>query len=223
MSVTELRGRRDAAHPHQGQPVLAAGAPLDQAKGAVILVHGRGANAQSMLALAQEFPLLEIAYLAPQAAGYTWYPQSFLAPQSLNEPGLTSGLRRLGELVEEIAGAGIPAERIVLLGFSQGACLTLEYAARNPRRYGGVVGLSGGLIGPDETPRDYPGSLAGTPIFIGCSDVDPHIPLARVELSAAAFERLGGAVTKRVYPGMGHTVNADEVEFIGELLTRLAG
>jgi predicted esterase len=207
--------------PHQGQPVLTAGEPLDQAQAAMIMVHGRGATAESILTLASELNQPGFIYLAPQAAGYTWYPNSFLAPLASNEPGISSGLAVLAELIEHLAKADIPAERTMLLGFSQGACLSLEFAARNARRYGGLAGLSGGLIGPDGTPRDYGGSLAGTPIFLGCSDVDAHIPKARVEHSAEVLQRLGGDVTMRLYPNMGHLVNQDEINFVRQMMAAL--
>lgn len=187
----------------------------------MILVHGRGATADDILSLAEEVGRPGWAYLAPQAAGHTWYPNSFLAPLARNEPGLSSGLAVIGDLLAQVAQAGIPAELTVLLGFSQGACLTLEFVARHARRYGAVAGLSGGLIGPDGTPRAYPGSLAGTPIFLGCSDVDFHIPKVRVEESAAVLEGLGAAVTTRLYPRMGHTVNADEIAFVRAMVAAL--
>jgi phospholipase/carboxylesterase len=208
-----------SAQLHRGQPVRAAGAPLAAAVGALVMVHGRGATADSLLELAGEFYRPDWAYLAPQAAGYSWYPQRFLAPFEQNEPWLSSALEAVGEVVGQIEAAGIPAERTVLLGFSQGACLSLEFAARHARRYGGVVALSGGLIGPDAAPRDYPGSLAGTPFFLGCSDRDPHIPRIRVDASARVMERLGGAVTERIYPGLGHTVNEDELDFVRQLVS----
>lgn len=207
--------------PHADQPVLAAGAPLDRAPAAVVMLHGRGASAADILALAGELGHPELAYLAPQAAGHTWYPKTFLAPIPSNEPFLSSALAAVGATLARIGAAGIPPERTVLLGFSQGACLASEFAARHARRYGGVVALSGGLIGPDGTPRDYPGSLAGTPVFLGCSDVDAHIPAARVTESAAVLRRLGGEVTDRLYPGLGHTVNRGELAVIRELLDGL--
>jgi phospholipase/carboxylesterase len=200
-----------------------AGAPLDQARGAMILVHGRGATAESILTLASELNRPDFAYLAPQAAGNTWYPFSFLAPIADNEPGISSGLAAVGAVIERLNGAGVSAERTILLGFSQGACLTLEYTARNARRYGGIVGLSGGLIGPDDTPRDYPGSLAGTPVFLGCSDADFHIPKERVLHSAAVLRRLGGEVTERLYPNLGHSVNPDELDFVRGMMAGLPG
>jgi predicted esterase len=207
--------------PHQGQPVLTAGEPLDKAKAAMIMVHGRGASAEDILSLTPELNQPGFAYLAPQAAGYAWYPNSFLAPIASNEPGLSSGLAVIASLLEKLAEAGIPPERTILLGFSQGACLSLEFAARNARRYGGLAGLSGGLIGPDGTPRDYPGSLDGTPVFLGCSDVDPHVPKKRVELSAEVLQRLGGNVTTRLYPRMGHTVNRDEIRQVQDIMSAL--
>jgi len=207
--------------PHQGQPVLTAGEPLDKAKAAMIMVHGRGASAEDILSLTPELNQPGFAYLAPQAAGYAWYPNSFLAPIASNEPGLSSGLAVIASLLEKLAEAGIPPERTILLGFSQGACLSLEFAARNARRYGGLAGLSGGLIGPDGTPRDYPGSLDGTPVFLGCSDVDPHVPKKRVELSAEVLQRLGGNVTTRLYPRMGHTVNRDEIRQVQDMMSAL--
>ena len=209
--------------PHQGQPVLTAGEPLDRAQAAMIMVHGRGATAESILTLADELAQPGFIYLAPQAAGNTWYPNSFLAPIPSNEPGISSGLAVIAGLLDHLAEAGIPAERTMLLGFSQGACLTLEFTARHARRYGGVAGLSGGLIGPDGTPRDYAGSLAGTPIFLGCSDVDFHIPKERVEHSAEVLQRLGGDVTTRLYPGMGHMVNQDEINFVQKMMAALVG
>jgi phospholipase/carboxylesterase/glyoxalase family protein len=168
--------------------------------------------------LAEELHAPDIAWLAPQAAGLTWYPYSFLSPIPQNEPGITSALGVLAGLVREAAGAGVPASRVLLMGFSQGACLVLEFAARHPAVYAGVVGLSGGLIGPPGTPRDYPGSLSGAPVFMGCSDVDPHIPVERVQESADVFRRMGAAVDARIYKGMGHTVNMDELSAVRSLL-----
>ena len=205
--------------PHNGQPVLRFGAPLSAARVAMIMVHGRGASAEDMMGLAGELGTTDVAFLAPQAAGRTWYPYSFLAPLEDNEPGLSSALGVIAALVESLVAQQIPYRRIALLGFSQGACLSLEFAARHPQRYGAVVGLSGGLIGPPGTPRGYPGSLGGAPVFLGCSDIDPHIPLARVRESAEVCRRMGAAVDERIYPGMGHTVNEDEIAVIQTLLT----
>lgn len=207
--------------PHQGQPLLVAGEPIEQAQAAMIMMHGRGASAQDILTLSAEFRQPGFVYLAPQAAGYSWYPNSFLAPIESNEPALSSALAVIAGLLAQLAEQAIPPERTIILGFSQGACLSLEFVARNARRYGGLVGLSGGLIGPDGTPRDYPGSLDGTPVFLGCSDVDPHIPKARVIESADIMRRLGGDVTMQLYPGMGHTVNLSEFRFVGGMMAAL--
>ena len=206
------------AGPHQGQRVVATGAPLREAKGAVVMVHGRGASAESILTLVPALNRPEFAYLAPQAAGGAWYPNSFMAPISSNEPGITSGMQAIADVLSILGAEGIPPERTVLLGFSQGACLSLEYEARNARRYGGVATLSGGLIGPDGNPRDYAGSMEGTPVFLGCSDVDFHIPKERVEDSAGVMRDLGAEVTLRLYPGMGHMVNEDEIAHVQAIL-----
>lgn len=197
--------------PHQGQSIYTTGKPLAEAQAAMILVHGRGDSAPGILGLAQELPHPDFVYLAPQAAGNTWYPYSFLEPMARNEPGLSSGLQAIGELVAQVEAAGIPAERIVLAGFSQGACLASEFVARQARRYGGLLVFSGGLIGPPGTLRAYAGSLAGTQVFLGCSNVDFHIPLARVEETAVTFKNLGAHVNKQIYPGMEHTIVADEL------------
>src|SRR5688500_5017565 len=204
----------NAPGPHQTQPILAAGAPLDQARGAVLMVHGRGASARDILTLAPELNLPDLAYLAPQAAGNTWYPYPFMTPMAQCVSYVSAAPARLAEVLAHIAAAGIPPERTGLLGFSQGACLATEFVARNALRYGGVAGLSGGLIGPPGTPRDYPDSLDGTPVFLGCSDVDPHIPKERVQETGEVLQRLGAAVDLRLYPGMGHLVNEDEMEAV---------
>lgn len=208
-------------NPHQGQPVLAAGEPLARARAAMVMIHGRGAEAASILELAAELDVPGFACLAPQAADNTWYPNRFLDPIPSNEPWLSSALTTLAEVLTQVTKAGLPPERTLWLGFSQGACLTLEFVARNARRYGGVAGLSGGLIGPDGTPRDYAGSLDGTPIFLGCSDVDFHVPKERVLHTAEVLQRLGGEVTVRLYPNMDHTINQDEIEFVRGLMLSL--
>jgi predicted esterase len=184
----------------------------------MLMVHGRGATAEDILSLADQLNLAGVACLAPQAANNTWYPNRFLAPLPDNEPWLSSALAFLEDVHGRILQAGLPHERIVFLGFSQGACLALEYAARHPRRYGGLVGLSGALIGPDDTQRNYAGSLEGTPVFLGCSDVDPHVPKERVHQAAAVLRDLGGQVTERLYPQMDHSVNLDEIEFVRGLM-----
>jgi phospholipase/carboxylesterase len=209
--------------PHQEQPVRMAGEPVSRARAALLMIHGRGASAEDILSLASEFDQPGFAYLAPQAAGNTWYPNRFLVPLAENEPWLSSALKFVDEVLTEIINAGIPSERVILLGFSQGACLALEFAARNARRYGGIAGLSGALIGPDDTPRDYKGSLAGTPVFLGCSDVDFHVPRERVDQTAEILKRLGGEVTERLYPNMGHTVNQDEIDFVRGMMQGLVG
>jgi phospholipase/carboxylesterase len=201
--------------------VIRAGAPLGAARAAMIMVHGRGASAEGMLGLADAFEAGDIAYVAPQARSGSWYPQSFMAPIAQNEPHLSNALKTLSDVVADVERQGVPSEKIVLLGFSQGACLALEFAARNARRFGGVAGLSGGLIGPEGTPRTYAGSLAGTPVFLGCSDIDFHIPLKRVKESAEVLKALGGNVTEIIYPGMGHTIVQDEVEHVKKILKDL--
>jgi len=204
--------------PHIGQPVRTAGSKLESATAAMIMVHGRGATAESILTLVQAIDTPGFVYLAPQAAGNTWYPNSFLSPISSNEPGISSGLAAIDALIKRIEAAHIPPEKTMLLGFSQGACLSLEYAARHARGYGGIAGLSGGLIGPAGTPRDYPGSFDDTPVFLGCSDVDFHIPVERVRETGEVFERMGAVVELALYPGMGHIVNDDEVNAVKEMM-----
>ncbi len=186
----------------------------------MVLLHGRGATAEDIMTLASEVQRPGWTYLAPQAAGNAWYPHPFTAPLQSNEPYLGAALETISRVVERVESR-VPAQRLVLLGFSQGACLTLEWAARNARRYGAVIGLSGGLIGPDGTPRDYPGSFAGTPVFLGCSDIDPHIPMPRVVEAGEALKRMGADVTVRFYPGMGHMVGIEELETIRELTGRI--
>ncbi len=210
-----------AIGPHQGQPVRHAGEPLGRARAAILMVHGRGARAEDILSLSEQLSEPGFAYLAPQAADSAWYPHRFLEPLASNEPWLTSALSVVDEILAKIANAGIPPERTMLLGFSQGACLSLEYAARHARRYGGLVGLSGALIGPADTPRNYPGSLASTPVFVGCSDVDPHVAKERVQAAASVLRDLGGDVTERFYPNMGHTVNQDEIDSVRRMMRRL--
>lgn len=196
---------------HDPAKAVTAGTPLGTARGAAILLHGRGAGARDMIALASRIAPPGIAVLAPQAAGDSWYPHPFTAPLQHNEPKLSSALEVIATLLAGLGRAGLDPSRVAIGGFSQGACLATEFVARNAQRYGGVIGLSGGLIGPPNASRDYPGSLEGTAVFLGCSDVDPHIPLARVEETALVLADLGGNVDKRIYRGMGHSVNAEEV------------
>ena len=209
--------------PHQGQPIRMAGEPVSRARAALLMLHGRGARAEDMLSLVTELDQPGFAYIAPQAAGDTWYPDRFLAPLERNEPWLSSAFAFVRAVLEEVTRAGIPYEQVILLGFSQGACLALEFAARNARRYGGVVGWSGALIGPEDAPREYKGSLAGTPVFLGCSDVDFHVPKERVHDTRQVLTRLGANVTERLYPGMGHTVNQDELDFVRGMMQGLTG
>ncbi|CAN5850846.1 dienelactone hydrolase family protein [soil metagenome] len=206
---------------HQGMPVLTAGASLKQAKAAMILLHGRGASAEDILTLTQEFDHPDFAYLAPQAADSQWYPNRFIAPLASNEPWFSAAITKVASVLAQINAANIAVENVFLLGFSQGACLALEFAARHPQPYGGVIALSGALIENGDKPRDYPGSLAGTPTFLGCSDVDFHIPAGRVERSAKILQQLGASVTLRLYPNMGHTVNQDEIEFVQTMMQTL--
>jgi predicted esterase len=214
--------RPSAADPHAGARVLPAGAPLLEAGAAVVLVHGRGGSAEGMLDLARAIGGRGVAWLAPQAAGGSWYPYSFLAPIESNEPWLSSALALLDGLLARAGEAGLPPGRVALAGFSQGACLSSEFAARRARRYGGLVLLSGGLIGPPGTPREYPGSLSGTPAFLGCSDVDPHIPVERVDETARVLGEMGAEVDERIYPGLGHTVIEDEIEAARAIVEGLA-
>ena len=201
--------------------MLHAGAPIAKAHAAMLLVHGRGASAADIMTVGQELMHPDFAYLAPQAAGNAWYPNPFTAPIDSNEPHFSSAISVLEEVLANIT-EHVPPERVILLGFSQGACLTLEFCARHARRYGGVVGFSGGLIGPDGTPRDYAGNFQGTPIFIGCSDVDPHIAKARVVEAGDVLKRMGAAVTVKLYPNMAHTVNADEIHSAAQIVEAVA-
>lgn len=192
-------------------------------RAAMIMLHGRGAGPQNILELVPLIDPGRVAYFAPQAEGHTWYPFSFLSDIPKNEPQLSSALHMLSVLVDRIVAQGVTRDRIVLLGFSQGACLSGEFAVRNAGRYGGIAMLSGGLIGPPGTRWDHEPAFDGTPVFLGCSDVDPHIPRERVEESAGVFTRMGAEVTVRIYPGMGHLVNADELQATRGLLDAVVG
>lgn len=209
--------------PHTGQPVRTEGQPLGEGRGVVILVHGRNAGPDNILDLLPRLDRPDFTYLAPAAADGTWYPYSFMAEIVQNEPGISSGVHVLHGLVRQAIEAGVPADRVVLIGFSQGGCLAAETSVRHPARYGGVVVFSGGLIGPPGTEWPDRGSFDGTPVFLGCSDVDTHVPASRVNESAEVFERLGARVTKRIYPGMGHLVNEDEIAFAQSLLDQVGG
>jgi len=213
-----MRSSLSVPGPHDKAAVLTAGAPIAEARGALVLVHGRGADAEGMIDFAHDLGAEEFAWVAPQANGHTWYPFPFLAPVANNQPYLDSALSVLGAITDQLAADGIPHARQVLLGFSQGACLSLEFAARSDRRWGGVVGLSGGVIGPPGTTWDRPRGIAGTPVFLGCSNVDPHIPEPRVHETRDLFTRLGAVVDERIYPGMPHTINGDEIAAVRTLL-----
>lgn len=207
--------------PHRNQPITKIGAPLAEADTAMILLHGRGDTAQGILDLARVLPKENMAYLAPQAAGHSWYPYGFMADIEQNEPYLSSALALIETTVQSVIDAGIPTEKLIIGGFSQGACLSSEFIARHPAKYGGLLAFSGGLIGPAGQLPDYAGDLQETPVFMGCSDVDPHIPLARVEETAEILTNLGANVTKWIFPGMGHTINSDEIKEAQGILLRL--
>ena len=217
---SNTRATGSDANPHEGQPIETAGAPPQAAEAAVVLLHGRGSTARSILALIDEFLHHGVMYLAPQAAHRTWYPRSGYAPFEDNEPWFSSALERVSSALETAADAGVPTERTLLLGFSQGGCLASEFVARTPRRYGGLVVLSGSLLGP-ETRRDYDGSIEGTPVFLGCGTDDPYVAAERVHESANAFEQLGGDVSSRLYDGLGHAINDDEIRVINAFLEHL--
>ena len=221
MGMTDRR-MGQAADPHAGGVVLSAGPAPEEAAATLVLVHGRGASAEDILSLHRVLGIMNLAAVAPEAAGNTWYPLSFLAPMESNEPYLGSALRRLGTIVDDLAARGVARERIALLGFSQGACLSLEFVARNPRRYGAVMGICGGLIGPPGTAREYGGSLEGTPVFLGASEPDPHIPIERVLETETVLRGMGAEVELRRYPGMPHAINGDEVDVCRGMLAALA-
>lgn len=194
---------------------------MGRARGSVIFLHGRGATAEDILGIADELQFSDLACLAPQAARQTWYPNSFLAPISNNEPWLSSALELVGSIVEKLGHAGVPTTRVVILGFSQGACLATEFVARNPKRYGGLVAFTGGLIGPMGGLPAHSGNLEGTPCFLGAGDPDPHVPWERVNESASLLRSMGAEVTLRRYPGLGHTINRDEIEEAKRILQTL--
>jgi phospholipase/carboxylesterase len=197
---------------------MTAGRPLRQASRALVLVHGRGGHAGDILFLADELNVGDYALLAPQATGNTWYPYSFMAPLKENEPWLSSALDTLQQLVADIHAAGIPSENIYFLGFSQGACLTLEFVTRNATRYGGVVAFTGGLIGDRIFSENYKGDFGGTPIFIGTSDPDPHVPVPRVRETTRILKSMNASVTEEIYPLMGHTISQDEIDKANDLI-----
>lgn len=207
----------------QARDIAMTGPPLSRAKGVIVTIHGRGATATGILDFAEALAQPDLAFIAPQAATGMWYPNSFLAPFAANQPHLDHALQNVHELLDALEAMGFAAHETGLMGFSQGACLALESAARRPRNYGAVLGFAGGLIGPPGTPRDYPGSLDGAPVLLACSDVDPHIPLARVEESATVFAGLGATVTKRIHPGFGHGIHPDGVVEARRILVGMQG
>jgi phospholipase/carboxylesterase len=204
--------------PHRDGAILQFGKPLAEAAGAVILLHGRGGSAEDILSLSRDLYFPQLAYLAPQAAANSWYPNSFLAPIAQNEPWLTSALRKVEVLVEMANGAGISRDRIVIGGFSQGACLAGEFVARHPQRYAGLIALTGGLIGPPGADLKHPGDLAGTPAFFGSGDPDPHVPWQRVQESAKILTEMGATVTIRRYANRPHTISAEEIDLSNHLI-----
>ncbi len=210
-----------ATDPHAHSRVLRAGSSLDSASGVLILLHGRGATAEDILSVAGELDLPQLAYIAPQASGATWYPYSFLSPVERNEPYLSSALGLVSHLVTELIAAGLPRQRIAIGGFSQGACLALEHAARNPDRYGAVLGFSGGLVGERICLSAYSGRFAGTRVFLGCDEHDPHIPAGRVSETAALLTSMGATVTLEFYRHMGHSINEEEILIAQSLLAQM--
>jgi phospholipase/carboxylesterase len=211
--------------PHASGRVLQADSAISEASLAVVLLHGRGGSAEDILGLTSAFDLPAIAYFAPEAAGHTWYPLSFMAPKEANEPYLSSALRKVDAVVRSIEQAGLERNRIVVAGFSQGACLATEFVASHPARYGGLVAFTGGLIGAPGTLKSGPNhvmaagaELAGTPALLSSGDPDPHVPWQRVEESAAILRSMGAAVATKRYPGRPHTVTPEELAAARSLL-----
>jgi phospholipase/carboxylesterase len=213
--------RSGTPDPHADQPVVTAGAPASVAEAVVVALHGRGATAQGIVNLAEPLYRHGVTFVAPEAERSRWFPHDAFGPLSRNEPHVSSALAAVDRVFDDVATWGVPTERVVLFGFSQGACLASEYAVRNPRRYGGVVALSGGLLGSSVASADDDGSLAGTPVFLGCGDSDEHVPVERVRETAAAFRAIDADVTERIYEGVGHAVTDDEFAVAGGLLERV--
>ncbi|MBD3617576.1 MAG: dienelactone hydrolase family protein [Gracilimonas sp.] len=221
MSLFRVQKNTNFKGPHQPTQIAEGGVPASEGDAAMIMIHGRGATAPSIIQLANEFETgKKLTLRAPQASGNTWYPYSFMAPSEQNQPGLSSGLQKIYDIVQDLKSGGFSEGQIYFLGFSQGACLASEYVARHPAKYGGLIALSGGMIGngPEVHSEEYEGDLKETPIFMGCSDADPHIPKERVNKSEEVFTKLNANVTKKLYPGMGHLVNEDEIKHIQEML-----
>jgi phospholipase/carboxylesterase len=204
--------------PHDGQSIIYAGADIEHAESAMIVLHGRGATAESMVGLVSEIYADKMIYVIPQATNFAWYPYRFIEEREVNEPGISSGLTLIQSIVNALVEKGIQHEKIFFLGFSQGACLAADFIARYPSKYGGLFVLSGGLIGDQINSHDYSGDLLNTPVFLGCSDVDFHVPEQRVHESARIFEHLNADVTKKIYPNMGHTINRDEISFVRKVI-----
>jgi predicted esterase len=213
-----MTDRHEFTGPHQGMPIFYGGSPIERARGGMILLHGRGAGAHDILSLAEDFDEPQFLYAAPDAREQSWYPHSFTDPVTDNEPEFSSGLAVIDDLVKSLSAQALPPEQLILLGFSQGACLVLEYAVRNPRRYGGIVALSGCLFGPPDEPREFAGSLKGTPAFIGCGEGDEIFTPDCVTRAAEALGGLGAEVATRLYPDLGHSVNEDEIRAVKRLV-----
>ncbi len=219
MSLFKVNPEAPVSGPHQNKNLYQAGADPKEAKAAMIMIHGRGASAESILSLANEIEMVnDITFFAPQAQGFTWYPFSFLAPEEQNQPGLNSGLQAVADAISKAEELGFSKDKIFLLGFSQGACLASEFVARHPDTYAGLFVFSGGLIGDTLHPELYEGDLHQTPVFMGCSDVDFHIPVDRVHESEAILSSLNADVTKVIYPNMGHTINQDEIDHMNQII-----
>ncbi|ACU62450.1 alpha/beta hydrolase [Chitinophaga pinensis] len=198
--------------------IITAGKKTTEAKKALIMIHGRGGSAEDILTLANYLNVKDYALLAPQATGHTWYPYSFLMPPAQNEPWLSSALSVLKEVVDDVVADGIAAENIYFLGFSQGACLTLEFITRNAAKYGGTVAFTGGLIGDQLYPENYSGNFNGSPVFIGTSNPDPHVPVDRVKATEKVLKDMGADITVNVYNNMGHTISQEEINWANQLV-----
>ncbi|MEX0724363.1 MAG: dienelactone hydrolase family protein [Gracilimonas sp.] len=219
MSLFQITANTNFEGPHQPTQIAEGGVSSSEADAAMIMIHGRGATAPSIVQLANEFDTnKKLTLRAPQASGNTWYPYSFLENTEKNEPGLSSGLQKIYDIVQDLKSEGFSEDQIYFLGFSQGACLASEFVARHPNKYAGLIALSGGVIGDSVDISNYEGDLKGTPVFMGCSDIDPHIPKERVNESEKIFDKLNASVTKKLYPGMGHLVNEDEIKHINDML-----